>query len=68
VFDGRPELLEDIKHSDQALTNELSKRFKGLLRNYRFIDAIPGHLPPDETGQARAAIVIKILKKIVDLK
>jgi predicted nucleotidyltransferase len=68
VIDGRPELLDEIKRSEQDLSNELASRIKILLGESRFIDAIPGHMPPDETSQARVAIVVKILGEIAEIE
>lgn len=31
----------------------MAVQFKTLLVDRRFIDALPGHLPPDEASQAR---------------
>lgn len=64
VIDGRAELLVEIRLSDAAQVSELRNRFKKLLNNNRFIDAVSGHMPTDDTSQARAEIVIKVINDI----
>ena len=66
VLDGRPEIVTEINRSDSGLSTELSKRFKILLAETRFIDAVSGHMPPDDTSQARVSIVIDMLKEIAN--
>jgi len=68
VLDGRPEILEEIKHSDPELVVELSRRCKGLIKDDRFIEAVSGHMPTDETSQARASITIELINQIAELK
>jgi predicted nucleotidyltransferase len=66
VLDGRPEIVAEINQLDSDLSRELSKRFKILLAKNRFIDAVSGHMPPDDASQARVSIVINMLKEIAD--
>jgi hypothetical protein len=47
VIDGRPELLEEARATSDDLRAYLAREFDSLLRDSRFIDALPGHLPPD---------------------
>ncbi|MGR9074458.1 MAG: hypothetical protein ACU833_15460, partial [Gammaproteobacteria bacterium] len=68
VVDGRPELIDEIRQSDPELSRELSNRFKALLEVGRFVDAIAGHMPPDEISQIRVSIVIKILNELADIE
>lgn len=68
VLDGRPEIVIEISQGDLVLSNELSKRIKILLAESRFIDAVSGHLPPDDASQARSSIVINTLKEIAGIK
>lgn len=43
---------------------EISKRFQALLVDARFVESVPGHLPTDETNQAREAIILNTVQKI----
>lgn len=64
VLDGRPELLDEVKQSEPMLAKELAGRFQRLLKDKRFIDAVAGHMSPDETSQARVSISLKIMNGI----
>ena len=68
VLDGRPEIVQEVKQAEPKLSQEISERFRELLRDHRFVDAISGHMPTDETGQARVSIILKIIKKIAESK
>jgi hypothetical protein len=67
VIDGRPELLDDLKTIDSQLLNEISKRFRVLLNDNRFIESISGHMEPNEAGQARVLRIVETIKKISDM-
>lgn len=67
VIDGRQELLEEVNRCDPALVSELSKRFQELLNDDRFIDAVSGHMPTDETSQARVQISLELISEISKL-
>jgi hypothetical protein len=64
VIDGRPELLEEVRGTSDDLRTYLALEFDSLLRNSRFIDALPGHLPPDAASQSRIPM---LLNRIEDL-
>lgn len=66
VIDGRPSLPTDIATSDPKLKQYLSARFQALLDTPDFIDAIIGHLPPDEASQARSSLVLQRIRELVD--
>ena len=68
VLDGRPEIVTEISQLGSTLSTELPKRFEILLAESRFIDAVSGHMPPDDASQARASIVINKLKDIAGIK
>jgi hypothetical protein len=57
VIDGRAELLRELAESGDDLKDYLADRFAGLLVTRAFLDALPGHLPPDRAGQARLSLV-----------
>ena len=62
VIDGRPELVEEVQGSPSDLRAYLSQKFGSLLRDQRFLDGVPGHLPPDEASQGRLGIVLDRMK------
>lgn len=66
VVDGRPEIVEEVKYSPEALQIALAQRFGEYLHTRRFLDALHGHLPADEASQTRVPIVIDRMKKIAD--
>ncbi len=68
VLDGRSEIVEEIKRSESELISELADNFRRLLQDNRFVDAISGHMPPDETSQARVSIIQKIIQEIVGIR
>lgn len=68
VIDGRPGLQEEIKQSAPELVSELSQRCKNLVKDRRFVEAVAGHMPPDETSQARVSIVLDIVTQISELE
>lgn len=68
VLDGRLEIVEDIRESDKEIKSYLADRFKQLLENDEFLDALPGHLPPDEASQRRIPIVEDRMRQIVEMQ
>lgn len=58
VLDGRPEIVDEVSHSDEILRAHLATRFTVLLRDAKFTDALPGHLPGDVASQARVPLVL----------
>ena len=57
VIDGRSELLAEVRATSDDLRGYLAGEFRSLMRDQRFIDALPGHLPPDAASQARIPIL-----------
>lgn len=68
VLDGRSEIVNEVLRSEPELVKELSERFQSLLREKRFIDAVSGHMPTDETSQARVSMILTIIKKFTETK
>jgi len=66
VFDGRPEIVEEVKQADHVLVKALSDGLNNKLQDSRFIDAISGHMPTDEASQARVSIVLKKIREIAE--
>ncbi len=67
VLDGRPEAVDEIKLSEQDIKRNLAERCKELINDDRFIEAVSGHMPPDEISQTRASMVIEIIRKIAGM-
>ena len=65
VVDGRPEIIEEVRRSDEDVKNYLSEKFNILLGDSRFIEALPGKVPGDASSQLRIPIIIERLKKIL---
>jgi len=66
-INGRPEIIEDIKNSESDLKEFIIKSLQGFLEEELFIEALPGHLLPDQASQGRRSIILERIKKIVDL-
>lgn len=61
VIDGRESLLNECRSSLSPLRVYLAAQFQHLLTQRSFVDALPGHLPPDGASQARLPdLLIKI--------
>jgi hypothetical protein len=50
--------------SPPALRNYLADEVSQLLANQGFLDAMPGHLPPDPASQRRLPMVLDRLRQI----
>jgi hypothetical protein len=68
VLDGRPEIVSEVRQSEPELAVELAGRFQGLLREGRFVDAVSGHMPTDETSQARVSKIFSTMKELAVLE
>lgn len=64
VIDGRTELLTELAESAHDLKDYLAERFASLLVTSAFMDALPGHLSPDDAGQARVSLVTDRMQAI----
>ena len=62
VVDGRPELVNEVPTCESALRTYLTDEIGSLLRNRAFLEALSGHLPADETSQARLPIIRERLR------
>jgi predicted nucleotidyltransferase len=67
VVDGRDSLIEECRQMPAELRAYLSEQISALLRNRRFIDALPGHLPGDSAGQSRLPDLELKLRHLADL-
>lgn len=64
---GRVEILEDIKNSEPDLKDFIIQSLQGFLKDELFLEALPGHLLPDQASQGRRSIILERIKKIVEL-
>jgi predicted nucleotidyltransferase len=67
VIDGRASLLNECLDSLAPLRVYLAAQFQHLLIDRRFIDALPGHLPPDGASQARLPDLRMKMQKLSEL-
>ncbi len=67
IIDGRPHLVDEIKSTNIALRSYLASEFSQLLINKHFIDALPGHLPPDSASQSRLPVIHSRIESISSL-
>ena len=68
VLDGRPEIVEEIRNCDPKLRDHIRVRLAALVKDDRFLEALPGHMPGDAGNQARVPIIIQRLKAIAASK
>lgn len=68
VLDGRPEILDEVRQADPVLVQELSERFRSLLKEDRFIDAVAGHMPAGATSPSRVPIILNTINEIAEIK
>jgi len=67
VLDGREAIVLEVQEAKPDLKSYLAKRFSGLMDERLFLDALPGHLPPDQASQSRLSHVIDRVKAIAGL-
>ena len=67
IIDGREELAKEISDSDNDVRKYIAEQTKILLKTRAFLDALPGHLLPDQASQARIPILYKRLRHISEL-
>lgn len=67
ILDGRPEVVDEISQASDELRVHLVERFRGLLNNRRFREALPGNMPPDDASQGRVPIILERIHAIAAL-
>lgn len=67
VVDGRPELAQEIQAAREDVRSYLAQEIKKLCDAREFLDALPGHLPPDAASQERTGAILGRLKQIASL-
>ena len=68
VIDGRSVIVEEVGDSVAELRSVLAERFRVLLNNSRFVDAVSGHMPTNEASQARVPVVIDRMRQIAGIQ
>lgn len=64
VIDGRAEAVDEVRSAPQEVKDFLAAEFTILLTTRDFLDALPGHLPPDSASQKRVSIVVDRMRSI----
>ncbi len=65
VVDGRPELIAELATATPPLRAFIASRVTALLSEPAFVEALPGHLRPDATSQARVHLILDRLRALV---
>lgn len=67
VIDGRLELYEEVAKETNELKSFIGNTFTTWLDNKSFLEAIPGHLPPDSIQQKRLPILIQRIRNLAQV-
>lgn len=67
VVDGRPELMDELRSAPDDLRSYIAGALLPMLKESRFIDALPGYLLPDEASQARIGQLLGRLGEMSNL-
>ncbi len=67
LINGRVEIIEEIKNSEADLKEFIISTLQSFSDDDLFLEALPGHLLPDQASQGRRSIVLKRIKKITEL-
>ncbi len=67
LLDGRPEIVEEVIAAPEEVQEFLSRTFGEFLHNRSFLDALPGHLLPDQASQQRIPILMKRIQAIATI-
>ncbi|HEU4777486.1 MAG TPA: hypothetical protein VFS95_11720 [Telluria sp.] len=67
IVDGRIELADEIRRSDELVKSYIMQEFDDLLADQDFTDHIPWYLNPDEANQRRAPMVLARFREIAGL-
>ena len=66
-INGRAEVIEDIYNAKLDLKEFIVKSLKGFLEDELFLEALPGHLLPDQASQGRRSTILERIEKIIEL-
>ena len=67
VIDGRTSLLQEVREASPELCTFIGETVRTLLAAPRFLDALPGYLPPDAASQARIGRLLGTLNELSGL-
>ncbi len=67
LLDGRAAIVEDVRAADMVVKNAIKEQCSVLVRNERFLEAIPGHLPGDAASQARLPLIMERVDAMANL-
>ncbi len=67
LINGRVEIIEEIKNSEADLKEFIISTLQSFSDDDLFLEALPGHLLPDQASQGRRSIILERIKKIVEL-
>jgi hypothetical protein len=67
VVDGRPELVAELRAAESDVRSYIAHELGKLYDSRGFLDALPGHLPPDGASQERIGTVLARFKEIISL-
>lgn len=67
VIDGRPSLLAECEQSQRPLREYLALQFQTLQGTRAFLDALPGHLPPDLASQERLPLLLQTIRSLAGM-
>ena len=67
VIDGRLELYGEVAQESNELKKFIGNTFTTWLDNKSFLEAIPGHLPPDSILQKRLPILIQRIRNMAQV-
>jgi hypothetical protein len=64
VIDGRASVLDEMRESTRKLGTPWQGEVASLLANRDFLDALPGHVPPDASSQARIPLIMEVSRSL----
>lgn len=64
VIEGRTSLLHEVREAPPGLHAFIGEAVRELLAAPRFLDALPGYLPPDAASQARIGRLLGTLNEL----
>jgi predicted nucleotidyltransferase len=67
LLDGRSAIVEDVHNADEFVKNAIEEQFSVLIKDERFLEAIPGHLPGDAASQARLPLIMERVDALANL-
>lgn len=68
VIDGRPVLAMEIEAAPADLQGYIAGNLAELLADRRFVEALPGHMPPDPASQKRLPEMLQRLQRLAHIK